>query len=114
VAALDTCKGIKSLFKHIDECKGGNVTFGDGSWSQVKGMGKIEIPSLHLLHDVLYVEGLCDAPPFTKRHKWLYLISHVTLLHQRKSHSGKYFSFKKLRNITHQSWLNYLKMNNYE
>lgn len=47
--------GDKS-FKYIDKCSGGNVTFGDGSRSRVKGKGTVEIPGLPLLHDVLYVK----------------------------------------------------------
>ena len=55
--ALDT-SGDKSTYKQIDECKGGNVTFGDGSQSQVKDKGTVEIPGLPLPQNVLYDESL--------------------------------------------------------
>lgn len=48
----------KSLFKHINNRRGGNLIFEDGSRSRVKGKDIVEIPGLPLLHDVLYVEVL--------------------------------------------------------
>lgn len=50
--------GDKSLFKIFESKKGGNVTFGDGSKSQIKGKGIISLPGLPDIANVLYVEGL--------------------------------------------------------
>ena len=50
--------GDKSLFKTFKSKKGGNVTFGDGSKSQIKGKGIISLPGLPDTANVLYVEGL--------------------------------------------------------
>ena len=50
--------GNHSLFKVFESKKGGNVTFGDGSKSQVKGKGTISLPGLPDITNVLYVEGL--------------------------------------------------------
>ena len=50
--------GDRSLFKIFDTKKGGNVTFGDGSKSQIKGKGIISLPRLPDIANVLYVEGL--------------------------------------------------------
>ena len=50
--------GDRSLFKVFDSKKGGNVTFGDGSKSQIKGKGIISLPGLPDIVNVLYVEGL--------------------------------------------------------
>ena len=50
--------GDRSLFKVFDSKKGGNVTFGDGSKSQIKGKGIISLPGLPDIANVLYVEGL--------------------------------------------------------
>ena len=38
--------------------KGGNVIFGDGSKSQIKGKGIISLPRLPDIVNILYVEGL--------------------------------------------------------
>ena len=48
----------RSLFKVFESKKGGNVTFGDGSKSQIKGKGTISLPRLPDIANVLYVEGL--------------------------------------------------------
>ena len=48
----------QSLFKIFEPKKGGNVTFGDGSKSQIKGKGIISLPGLPDIANVLYVEGL--------------------------------------------------------
>ena len=48
----------RSLFKVSEFKKGGNVTFGDGSKSQIKGKGTISLPGLPNIANVLYVEGL--------------------------------------------------------
>ena len=50
--------GDQSLFKVFESKKGGNVTFGDGSKSQIKGKGIISLPRLPDIANVLYVEGL--------------------------------------------------------
>ena len=50
--------GDQSLFKVFESKKGGNVTFGDGSKSQIKGKGIISLPGLSDIANVLYVEGL--------------------------------------------------------
>ena len=50
--------GDRSLFKVFESKKGGNVTFGDGSKSQIKGKGIISLPRLPDIVNVLYVEGL--------------------------------------------------------
>ena len=50
--------GDRSLFKVFESKKGGNVTFGDGSKSQIKGKGTISLPRLPNITNVLYVEGL--------------------------------------------------------
>ena len=50
--------GDKSLFKTFKSKKGGNVTFSDGSKSQIKGKGIISLPGLPDIANVLYVEGL--------------------------------------------------------
>ena len=48
----------RSLLKVFEFKKGGNVTFGDGSKSQIKGKGVISLPGLPDIANVLYVEGL--------------------------------------------------------
>ena len=48
----------RSLFKVFESKKGGNITFGDGSKSQIKGKGTISLPGLPDITNVLYVEGL--------------------------------------------------------
>ena len=48
----------QSLIKVFKSKKGGNVTFGDGSKSQIKGKGIISPPGLLDIVNVLYVEGL--------------------------------------------------------
>ena len=48
----------RSLFKVFESKKGGNVTFGDGSKSQIKGKGIISLLGLLDIANVLYVEGL--------------------------------------------------------
>ena len=50
--------GNQSLFKVFESKKGSNVTFGDGSKSQIKGKGIISLPRLPDIANVLYVEGL--------------------------------------------------------
>ena len=50
--------GNHSLFKVLKSKKGGNVTFGDGSKSQIKGKGTISLPRLPNITNVLYVKGL--------------------------------------------------------
>ena len=50
--------GDRSLFMVFKSKKGGNVTFGDGSKSQIKGKGIIYLPRLPDIANVLYVEGL--------------------------------------------------------
>ena len=50
--------GDRSLFKVFESKKGGNITFGDGSKSQVKGKGIISLPGLPDIANVLYVETL--------------------------------------------------------
>ena len=50
--------GDRSLFKVFESKKGGNVTFGDGSKSQIKGKGTTSLPRLPDITNVLYVEGL--------------------------------------------------------
>ena len=49
--------GDRSLFKVFEFRKGGNVTFGDGSKSQIKGKIIISLPGLPDIANVLYVEG---------------------------------------------------------
>ena len=46
------------LFKVFKSKKGGNITFGDGSKSQIKGKGTISLPGLPNISNVLYVKGL--------------------------------------------------------
>ena len=48
----------QSLFKVFESKKGGNVAFGDGSKSQIKGKGIISLLGLPDIVNVLYVEGL--------------------------------------------------------
>ena len=50
--------GDQSLFKVFESKKGGNVTFGDRSKSQIKGKGIISLSGLPDIANVLYVEGL--------------------------------------------------------
>ena len=50
--------GDRSLFKVFESKKGGNVIFGDGNKSQIKGKGNISLPGLLDIVNVLYVEGL--------------------------------------------------------
>ena len=50
--------GDRSLFKVFKSKKGGNVTFSDGSKSQIKGKGIISLPGLLDIANVLYVKGL--------------------------------------------------------
>ena len=50
--------GDCSLFKVLESKKGENVTFGDGSKSQIKGKGTISLPGLPDITNMLYVEGL--------------------------------------------------------
>ena len=50
--------GDRSLFKVFECKKGGNVTFGDESKSQIKGKGIISLPGLLDIANVLYVEVL--------------------------------------------------------
>ncbi|XP_075650007.1 uncharacterized protein LOC142620533 [Castanea sativa] len=48
----------RSLFKVFESKKGGNVTFGDGSKSQIKGKRIISLPGLLDIANMLYVECL--------------------------------------------------------
>ena len=48
----------RSLFKVFESKKGGNVTFGDGIKSQIKGKETISLLGLFDITNVLYVEGL--------------------------------------------------------
>ena len=50
--------GNRSFFKVFESKKGGNVTFGDGSKSQIKRKGIISLPGLPDIANVLYVKGL--------------------------------------------------------
>ena len=50
--------GDRSLFNVFESKKGGNVTFGGGSKSQIKGKGTISLLGLPDIANVLYVEGL--------------------------------------------------------
>ena len=50
--------GDRSFFKVFESKIGGNVTFGDGSKSQIKGKGIISLPGLLDIANVLYVKGL--------------------------------------------------------
>ena len=50
--------GDRPLFKVFESKKGGNVTFGDGSKSQIKGKGTIFLLGLPDIANVLYVEGV--------------------------------------------------------
>ena len=50
--------GDSTLFKTFEPKKGGNVTFGDGTTSQIKGKGIISLPRLPKIANVLYMEGL--------------------------------------------------------
>ena len=50
--------GDWSLFKVFESKKCGNVTFGDGSKSQIKGKGIISLPGRPDIVNILYVEGL--------------------------------------------------------
>ena len=50
--------GDNTLFKVFESKKGGNVTFGDGSKSQIKGKGTISLLGLLDIANMLYVEGL--------------------------------------------------------
>ena len=50
--------GDRSLSKVFESKKGGNVTFGDESKSQIKGKGTISLAGLLDIVNVLYVEGL--------------------------------------------------------
>ena len=48
--------GDQSLFKVFESKTGGNVTFGDGNKSQIKGKGIISLPGLLDIVNVLYVD----------------------------------------------------------
>ena len=50
--------GDRSLFKAFESKKGGNVTFGEGSKSQINGKGIISLLGLPDIANVLYVESL--------------------------------------------------------
>ena len=52
--------GDRSLFKVFESKKRANVTFGDGSKSQIKGKGIISLPRLPDIANVLYVSQTCD------------------------------------------------------
>ena len=47
-----------SLFNTFEPKKGGNITFNDGSKSEIKGKGIISVLGLPDIVNVLYVEGL--------------------------------------------------------
>ena len=53
---LQHMTGDCSLFKVFEPKKSGNVTFGDGSKSQIKGKETISLPGLPNISNVLYVE----------------------------------------------------------
>ena len=55
---LRNMTGDRFLFKVFESKKGGNVTFGDGSKSQIKGKGIISLPGLPDIANVLHVEGM--------------------------------------------------------
>ena len=48
----------RTLFIEFESKKGGNVTFGDGNKSQIKGKKIISLPGLPNIANMLYVEGL--------------------------------------------------------
>ena len=48
----------RSLFKVFESKKCGNVTFGDGRKSQIKGKGIFSLLRLPDIANVIYVEGL--------------------------------------------------------
>ena len=50
--------GDCSLFKVFESKKDRNVTFGNGSKSQIKGKRTISLPGLPDIANVLYMEGL--------------------------------------------------------
>ena len=50
--------GDRSLFKVFEAKKDSNVTFSNGSKSQIKGKGTFSLPGLPNIANVLYVEGL--------------------------------------------------------
>ena len=50
--------GNKSFFTSFIEFDGGNLIFGDGNVTCVKGKGTICAPRIPSLDEVLYVEGL--------------------------------------------------------
>ncbi|XP_022867210.1 uncharacterized protein LOC111386939 [Olea europaea var. sylvestris] len=50
--------GNKALFTTLDECNGGMVTFGDGGSTPILGKGTVQIHSLPVISNVLYVEGV--------------------------------------------------------
>ena len=54
--SLRRMTGDCSFFKVFEPKKGGNVTFGDGSKSQIKGKETISLPGLPNISNVLYVE----------------------------------------------------------
>ena len=57
-SCLRHISGDRSLFKVFESKKGGNVTFDDGSKSQIKGKRIISLPGLPDIANVLYVEDL--------------------------------------------------------
>lgn len=48
----------RALLKDIQMCRGGRITFGDGSQAKVIGKGQIDIPGVEGSQKALYVEGL--------------------------------------------------------
>jgi hypothetical protein len=48
----------KSWFKKFEFMNGDSVTFGDGSITTIKGKWNVEIPSLPIFHNILFVNGL--------------------------------------------------------
>lgn len=48
----------KSLFVRLEEAQGGSIIFGDGNMTKIIGKRTIEFPSIPILIDVLYVQGL--------------------------------------------------------
>lgn len=51
-------KGVKKYLVDIKSYSTSSVTFGDGTKSEIKGVGKLVCTGLHRLDDVLLVKGL--------------------------------------------------------
>jgi len=54
----------KCQFKKFEFMNGGSMTFGDESITTIKGKRNVEIPSLPIFHNFLFVNGL-KANPLT-------------------------------------------------